>query len=289
MDTEKKSDFINIEQVIRSKNPRLLKMLPGFALSYIKRIIHQDHINDFIRRHGDKKNFAFVDEIITEFGPNVTWEGLENIPSTGGCIVASNHPLGGIDGIALLQVMARRRSDIKFIVNDLLMNIKNFDEIFVGVNKHAKNTSETLDYIDSIYASDKVLLIFPAGLVSRKQEKGIIRDLVWKKSFVVKAKKYRRNIIPVHISGHNSSFFYNLARLRQKIGIKANIEMFYLMDEMYHQLGKNIHIRFGQPLSPDIFTNDFSEQEWAQKVKAHIYAMGSGSTEDLLPVIPSIG
>ena len=283
MDPEKKPDFINIEEVIKSKNPGLLKVLPGFLIRYIKRIIHQDHINDFIRRQGHHKSFDFVDEILLEFGPKITFEGLENIPATGGCIVAANHPLGGVDGIALLQVLGTRRKDIRFIVNDLLMNIKNFDGLFVGVNKHGKNTTETLDYIDTLYSSDGVLLIFPAGLVSRKQEKGIIRDLVWKKSFIVKAKKYQRDIIPVHISGHNSSFFYNLARWRQRLGIKANIEMFYLMDEMYHQLGKTIHIRIGKPIPPETFTPEFTEQDWAQKVKAHVYAIGSGHKADLLP------
>lgn len=285
MNTAKGADFINIEEVIRSKNPNLLRLLPGFVIRYIKKILHQDHINDFIRRHGDKKSFEFIDEIIKEFGPKVTVEGLENIPEKGGCIIASNHPLGGIDGIAMLQVIGHRRRDINFIVNDLLMNIKNFDGLFVGVNKHGKNTAETLDYIDNLYGGDGILLIFPAGLVSRKQEKGIIRDLVWKKSFIVKAKKYQRNIVPVHISGHNSNFFYNLARIRQKIGIKANVEMFYLMDEMYHQFGKNIHIRIGKPIPASTFTNDKNEIYWSQKVKDHVYALGNGTTANLLPVV----
>ena len=285
MESGQQKDFINIEEVIRSKNPRLLQLMPGFLLRYVKRILHQEHINDFIRREGHKKSFEFVDEIIREFGPVVSFEGLENIPEKGGCIVASNHPLGGVDGIALLQVIGRKRKDIRFIVNDLLMNIKNFDGLFVGVNKHGKNTAETLDFIDTLYASDNVMLIFPAGLVSRKQEKGIIRDLTWKKSFISKAKKYQRNIIPAYITGNNSSFFYNFARWRQRLGIKSNIEMFYLMDEMYHQMGKNIHIKFGKPISYTIFTSDRSEQEWAQKVKEHVYALPTGDSAAMLPVI----
>lgn len=285
MESGKPKDFINIKEVIRSKNPRLLKVMPGFLIRYVKKILHQDFINDFIRREGHKKSFEFVDAIIKEFGPKVTFEGLENIPETGGCIVASNHPLGGLDGIALLQVIGRKRHDISFIVNDLLMNIKNFDGLFVGVNKHGKNTAETLDYIDSLYASDKVMLIFPAGLVSRKQQKGVIKDLTWKKSFVSKAKKYRRNIIPAYITGNNSAFFYNFARWRQRLGIKSNIEMFYLMDEMYHQMGKSVHIKFGKPISHTIFDVSHSEQVWAQKVKDHVYALASGDTASMLPVI----
>ena len=268
--------YIDIEEVIKSKNPGLLKWMPGFAIRYIKRIIHQDHINDFLARHGEKKSFDFIDECIKEFGVEVTWEGLEHIPDQGGCIIASNHPIGGLDGIALMQVVSHKRKDIKFIVNDILMNIKNLEDVFVGVNKHKKNTAQVLDLIDTYYAGTTAVIIFPAGLVSRKQEKGLIRDLECKKSFITKAKKYERNIIPVHISGRNSNFFYNLARFRGKVGIKANVEMFYLMDEMYHQLGKNIHIKIGQPIQHEMLTSQYSDQEWAQKVKAHIYNLAEG-------------
>jgi putative hemolysin len=275
IDTPKK-DFINIEDIIHAKNPRLLKFLPRFVINYLKKILHQDLINDFIRRHGDKTSFAFVDEIIKEFGAKVSFEGLENIPENGGGIIASNHPLGGLDGMALLQVLGRKRSDIKFVVNDILLGIKNFDDHFIGVNKHGKNTAQTLDLIDSYYNSDQLLLIFPAGLVSRKQDHGIIKDLEWKKSFINKAKKFNKEIYPVHISGHNSNFFYNLARLRQKVGIKANIEMFYLMDEMYHQNGKDIHIKIGKSIPSSTFNDNYSDQTWAQKVKEHVYKIGEG-------------
>lgn len=271
--------LIDLEEVIKSKNPTLLKWMPGLIIKYLKRIIHQEHINDFIRRHGDKKSFDFVDEIIKEFGVEVTFEGLEHIPQSGGCIIASNHPIGGLDGIALLQVLAKVRKDQKFIVNDILLNIKNLDNIFVGVNKHGKNTGEVLDLIDSYYAGEGTLLIFPAGLVSRKQKNGLIRDLTWKKSFIVKAKKFKRNIIPVHIAGRNSEFFYNLAKWRGKLGIKANLEMLYLMDEMYHQLGKNIHIKIGKPLSYELFNERYNDHEWAQKVKEHIYNLAEGKDD----------
>ena len=245
--SEKK--FIDIEEIIKSKNPKLLKVLPQFIISYIKRIAHEDHINEFIRLNGHKTSFDFVDAIINEFKPIVSISGLENIPAHGGCTIASNHPLGGLDAMALLQSIGKRRRDIKFIVNDVLLNIKNFENEFIGVNKHGKNSIKTLDLIDSYYNSEQLVLIFPAGLVSRKQGKGIIKDLEWKKSFIVKAKKFKRDIIPVHISGYNSNFFYNLAKLRQKAGIKANIEMFYLIDEMYHQKDKKIHLTFGKPIN----------------------------------------
>ena len=152
--------FIDIEAVINSKNPTLLKILPGFILSYIKRIAHEVYINEFINKHGHKTSFDFVDAIISEFKPIVTFSGLENIPESGGGILAANHPLGGIDAMAFLQSVGKKRRDIKFIVNDVLLNIKNFEKEFIGVNKHGKNSTKTLDLIDSYYNSDQLLLIF---------------------------------------------------------------------------------------------------------------------------------
>jgi putative hemolysin len=274
-ESEPVKKFIDVEAVIRSKNPALLNWIPKIALRYIKRILHQDHVNDFIRRHGEKTSFAFVDEIIREFGAVVSSEGLEHLPASGGCIIAANHPIGGLDAMALIQSVASKRSDQQFIVNDVLMNITNLKDLFIGVNKHGKNPTEALQRMDEAYAGSGAVLIFPAGLVSRKQKSGI-KDLVWKKSFITKARKFQRDIIPVHISGRNSDFFYNLAKWRNRLGIQANIEMFYLMDEMYHQFGKNIHIRFGEPISYSTFTTDKKDQEWAEAVKNHVYKLAEG-------------
>ena len=208
--------------------------MPGFIISYLKRVAHQEDINDFIRRHGHRQEFDFVDAIIDEFGAHVKVAGIENIPKTGGCIFAANHPLGGLDAMALVQIVGRTRKDIRFIVNDILLQLKNLKGIFIGVNKHGKNTPDIYANLDELYASGSGVLIFPAGLVSRKRD-GKIRDLEWRKSFITKARKNELDVIPVFIKGKNSEFFYNLARFRERIGIKANIEMLYLADEMYRQ------------------------------------------------------
>jgi 1-acyl-sn-glycerol-3-phosphate acyltransferase len=276
---ESSNDFINVEDIISTKNPKLLKVLPRFIINYLKRIVHQDFVNDFIRKNGHKNSFEFADAIIHDFGPIATFSGLENIPESGGAILASNHPLGGIDAIALIQSVGKKRKDIKFIVNDILLSLKNFENEFIGVNKHGKNPVSTLDLIDKQYNSDQLVLIFPAGLVSRKQNGGVIKDLEWKKSFITKSKKFQRDIIPVHITGENSSFFYNLSKIRTSLGIKANLEMLYLMDEMYHQRGKKIHVTFGKPISPNKFDNSKSDFEWAQHVKEFIYIHNKNLTE----------
>jgi putative hemolysin len=277
--------FINVEKAIASKNPRLLKALPGFLLKYIKRTIHENDLNEAIYRHRDKHGYEIVKAAMEVFGAHTDVKGEENIPVEGGVIMAANHPLGGLDGIAFMKVVGHYRKDIRFFVNDLLMALKNFAPIFVPVNKHGRNSAEYTQKFEEVYASDRCILIFPAGLVSRRQKGGIIEDLVWKKSFITKAVQYKKNIIPVFIDGHNSSFFYNLAYWRKKIGIKANLEMFYLVDEMYRQKGKTITFIFGDPISWETFSKDQPAEYWSERVKQHVYALKSGDKTKMLPTI----
>ena len=277
--------FINIEKAIASKNPRLLKLLPGFLLRYIKRVIHEDELNDAIYRNRHRHDIDFVNAAMEEFGANTSVRGEENIPREGGVIMAANHPLGGLDGIAFMKVAGQYRPDIRFFVNDLLMALKNFAPIFVPVNKHGRNSSEYTQKFEEVYASDACLLIFPAGLVSRRQEHRKVMDLMWRKSFITKAIQYHKNVVPVYIDGHNSKFFYNLAYWRKKIGIKANLEMFYLVDEMYRQKGKTISFIFGEPISWETFTRDKPAEYWAGRVKEHVYALKSGDKSKMLPTV----
>jgi putative hemolysin len=272
-----KDKFIELEKIIGSKNPRLLKVLPSFVLNYLKNVIHQDKINDFIDRNGHLRNVDFVEAVFTEFGAIANVKGLEHVPATGGCIIAANHPMGAVDAMGLMKMVGQKRTDMRFFVNDILLNLTNFGELFVGVNKHGKNPKENLRMMDDIFASDNCVLFFPAGLVSRRQN-DIVRDLEWQKSFIGKAIQYKKPIIPTYIGGQNSNFFYNLANWRKRLGIKANIEMLYLVDEMYQQKGKTIDYVFGEPIPPSVFSREISQIEWAQKMKDYVYELGNGAT-----------
>ena len=221
--TEITRNFIDLDKIIADKSPKLAKMLPGFVLGYLKRIVHQDELNVIIYENRDKFGVDFAEAVLSGFGIKVKSVGLENLPETGRYLLASNHPLGGPDGLALMQEVAKVRKDFLFPVNDLVMNLNNLKPVFIPVNKHGSN-ADNIRLFNETFASDHLLLYFPAGLVSRKQ-KGKIIDLDWKKTFLSKAIKYKRDIIPVHIDGRNTNFFYMLANLRKKLGIKANIEM----------------------------------------------------------------
>lgn len=264
--------FIDLEDVIRKKNPRLLKVLPGFLIRFLKRIIYQDEINEVIRNNKPRYGLDFVAGIVKDFGTRVEVDGFENIPATGRFIFAANHPLGGLDGIVLMHEIGKKHPNIKFIVNDLLLNIKNLEILFVPVNKHGRQSTEYARRIDETYQSDNQILYFPAGLCSRKI-KGRIVDLTWHKSFIVKATQYKRDIIPVYVEGRNTSFFYNLANLRKFLGIKANIEMIFLVGEMFKQKKKLIRLTFGKPIPYSTFDSSKSPSDWALEVRNMVYSM----------------
>ncbi|MFH2142507.1 MAG: 1-acyl-sn-glycerol-3-phosphate acyltransferase, partial [Bacteroidota bacterium] len=228
--SENKAVLIDIDEVIKNKNPKLYKRLPGFILRYLKRLLHQDEMNFHLEKNKDNFGLDFVDGILNDFNLNVISSGEDNIPVEGRFLFAANHPLGALESMALMQVVGKHFKDIRFLVNDLLMHLKNIHPIFVPINKHGSQSKESLKKIEDSYASEMQVMSFPAGLVSRKV-KGKIIDLEWKKNFISKAIKYKRDIIPVYINGRNSNFFYNFARFRKRIGIKTNIEMLFLPKE----------------------------------------------------------
>lgn len=276
--------LIDIEALFASKNPKLLRIIPGFILSYLKKITHQESVNGYIWRNRDKVGLPFVEAILKEFGVNVVVRdnrslpvpSINVVPVTGRFIIASNHPLGGLDGMALMQELGKLREDIVFPVNDLLMNVPGLRPLFIPINKHGRNT-ENAQLINDTFASEKMILYFPAGLVSRKQRfqgKMVVRDLEWKNTFIKKAKKFQRDIIPVYVAGRNSAWFYNLARWRKYLGIKANIEMLYLVDEMAKQFNKTITLVVGDIIPYTTFDKSKNETQWAAWVQENVYNLG---------------
>jgi 1-acyl-sn-glycerol-3-phosphate acyltransferase len=271
---EQRRKTIDIEEIIKGKNPRLYSLLPRFVLNYIKRKLHEDAVNDCLWINRNKYGLEFNQACLDFVGATVSWEGLENIPANGGVIVAANHPLGGLDGMALVHAVGQRRKDCRFIVNDILTNMKNFGDVFIGVNKVGASPGETLRAVEALYESSQCVAIFPAGLVSRKQS-GVIKDLEWKKSFITKAIQYNKPVVPAYIGGRNSNFFYNFALWRKRLGIKANIEMFFLADEMIKQRGQHIRIKFGAPIYPEALEKPRPRThfQYAQEIKELVYAM----------------
>ena len=259
--------FIDVEKIILDKNPKLYNRLPKFVLSYLKKILWEDEVNRIIVDNKGVSGVQFCRNVIREFNIKVTIDGIENAPKAGGVTFASNHPLGGIDALAFIDQFSHYRSDIKFIANDILLNLEPMRDIFVGVNKHGNTQFPSLKNIDSVLANDESVVIFPAGLVSRKIN-GVVQDLDWKKTFVTRARKHKVPIVPVHINGELSPFFYRLSSIRKALGIKANIEMLYLVNELFKQKNSSIKIIFGKAIQPEsLDPNIRKDHAWAQYIK----------------------
>ncbi|MGZ3900366.1 MAG: 1-acyl-sn-glycerol-3-phosphate acyltransferase [Bacteroidia bacterium] len=262
--------FIDVDKVLREKAKTLYKTLPGFAINWLKRKLHEDEINAGMVNLSKFHELEFNDEVLKFLNVKVEVHGVENLPTNGGVIIAANHPLGGLDGMALIKAIGDVRGDVRFIVNDILKNIKNYGDVFVGVNKVGGQSRNSLQFVEQVYAQEVAILVFPAGLVSRKFPQGI-RDLEWNKSFINKSIKYNKPIVPVFIEGHNSKFFYSFAKWRKRIGIKANIEMLFLPDEMFKQKGNTIKIHFGKVIEPSLFYTVYTPQQWSNIMHDYIY------------------
>ena len=262
---------IDIKQVLRQKAPSAARKIPGFMVDYLIRTVHQDELNEILRRYHDKDGVAFMQELIGYFDLNLELVNEENIPAEGRYIFASNHPLGGLDGICLSAIIGGRfDGKIRYLVNDLLLYLSNLRSIFVPIIKHGAQGKKNAELIEKAYASDNQIITFPAGLCSRKQN-GKIQDTEWKKSFIQKAVEYRRDIVPVFFEGRNSNFFYRLANMRKALGIKMNYEMIYLPDEMFKSKHKTYSIHFGKPIPWQTFDSSRKSAEWAEWVKEIVY------------------
>lgn len=250
----------------------MARLLPGFIYRYIERIVWQDWINSFLERNREKTGLDFIHAIFDEFNTKVIIKGEENIPLKGRYIFASNHPLGGFDGVILIDAVSRYLGESKFLVNDILMNLQPMDDLFVPINKHGAQSKDSVLILDEFYSSDIQILTFPSGMVSRKI-KGVITDLQWKKNFISKAIQYQRDVVPVHFSGKNSKFFYNLSNIRTFLGIKWNLEMFYLVDESMKHRNSEITVTFGPPVQWITFDKSKTHQEWADFIRAKVYSL----------------
>jgi len=279
---------LNIEQIFKEKNPGLLKLIPGFIMRYIKRVVHEKDMNSILAKSKGIYGIDFATHIVNEIGIKVSILGLENVPNEGPVILAANHPLGGMDAMAMISFIGKKRKDIKFIVNDILTKLTNFGAVFVPVNKLGANTKQHLEFLNQVYASDNLVMIFPAGLCSRKIN-GVVQDIEWNKNFVVNALKYQHPIIPMLVIAKNSNWFYNTARFRTKLGIKANIEMFYLVDEMFKQKGKSIKLIIGKPILPSLLVNEKNPKQWANIIREFVYSLEKEPDGDFAEYVQKFG
>jgi putative hemolysin len=263
---------IDIREVVKGKNPKLAGKIPWFVYNWLSRILHLKELNEFLAVYGHLSGVPFIDAAFKYLNIRYDIFGAGNVPSNGKFIFVGNHPLGGLDGMIILKFLNENLGVTKSISNDFLMEVKPLAHWFVPINKVGAQSRDYAQMVDELYKSDEQILIFPAGLCSRKTN-GKIADLTWQKHFIQKAVQHQIDIIPIYFQGRNSNFFYNLANVRKLLKIKVNIEMMYLVDELFKHRNKTFKLYFGKPIPYTTFDKSKKPNEWADEVKRMTYKL----------------
>ncbi|WP_297062697.1 1-acyl-sn-glycerol-3-phosphate acyltransferase [uncultured Duncaniella sp.] len=275
MKNDKTPMRIDIDEVLRQRMSGYYKFIPKFAVKLLERVICQDGLNRLLLHNADKSGVDFCRGVIDDLGVSYRVNG--SLPKNDSrVIIVSNHPLGGLDGMILAAMVSEQyggRKDVKFVVNDLLTFVEPLRPIFLGVNKHGKQSREAAAMLEEAFESDVPMLMFPAGLVSRQNSDGLIADLKWNKMVVNKAISSHRDIIPLHFGGENSRFFYKFARLRTLLGLKFNIEMVRLPAEVFKSAGKTFDVNIGAPIRWQSLRGGKYAQSQADCLREAVYSL----------------
>lgn len=267
---------IDIDQILDNKAGSKARFVPGFVRTWLKGIAHQDEVNGFLESAGDKQGVPWLNAVMEFLDVTLDIHGMENLPDDADgkrFTFVSNHPLGGPDGIAIGQVLGHRYDGrIRYLVNDLLMNLHGLAPLCVPINKTGKQSRDFPRLVEAAFGSDNHIIMFPAGLCSRRQN-GVIRDLPWNKTFITKSVETQRDVVPIYFSGRNSDRFYNLANFGKRLGLKFNIAMLYLADETFKNRHKTFSLHIGKPIPWQTFDRSRKPAEWAAWVQEQVYQL----------------
>ena len=278
--TEKDKNYrktIDLDAVLQGKMGKKARWVPRPAVSWLKKTIHQDEVNDFLWESRGLTGTPWLKATMKYLDMVLEIEGAENLPSKDDgrlYTFVSNHPLGGIDGVALGSIIGEHYDDnFRYLVNDLLMNLPGLAPLCIPINKTGKQSRDFPAMVEAGFRSDHHMLMFPAGICSRKGSDGQIRDIDWKKTFVSKSVETHRDVVPIHFGGRNSEKFYRIANLGDRLKLKFTIATLWLVDEMYKNVGKTFRVTIGKPIPWQTFDKSKSPVQWAQWVREQVYSL----------------
>ena len=267
---------IDVRQILRGKMGAKAKYVPGFIVKWLERILHQDEVNEFLWDNRDRTGVEWLESCLKYLDTTLDIVGEENLPDGDDgrlYTFVSNHPLGGQDGVALGAILGRHYGgNFRYLVNDLLMNLPGLAPLCIPINKTGRQSRNFPAMVEAGFRGDNHILMFPAGICSRRID-GTIHDLPWKKTFISKSVETHRDVVPIHFGGRNSDFFYNLANTCKRLGIKFNIAMLYLADEMYKNRHKTFRVAIGKPIPWQTFDKSKTPMEWAKYVQDIVYKL----------------
>ena len=276
MQPDKAPFQIDIDEILRSKAGPKAKRIPRFIVAWLKRRLHQDQVNDFLRIIGDKEGVPWLKGCLDFLDTKLEVKGLENLPSDADgrrFTFVSNHPLGGQDGVALGYVLGSHYDGrIKYLVNDLLMFLPGLAPLCIPINKTGKQSRQFPAMVEAGFSGDDHILMFPAGLCSRRRH-GVIRDLPWNKTFITKSVQHQRDVVPIYFSGRNSNKFYTIANICKMFGLKFNLAMLYLVDELFKNQHKTFEVHIGRPIPWQTFDRSRTATQWAAYVQDIVYQL----------------
>lgn len=267
---------IDIEKICREKLGDKAKYVPSVLTKWLKHIIHQDEVNRFLWESRQVSGTEWLEECVKYLDMHLHLQGVENLPDKEDGRVytfVSNHPLGGVDGVALGSIIGKHYDGrFRYLVNDLLMNLPGLAPLCIPINKTGKQGRDFPAMVEAGFSSNNHILMFPAGLCSRRRD-GVIRDIPWTKTFLKKSVQYKRDIVPIHFDGQNSKFFYRLANFSDKYIKKVNIAMLFLVDEMYKNVHKDFTVKIGKPIPWQTFDKSKTPAQWAIYVEEQVYKL----------------
>lgn len=267
--------MIDIEKIVCSKLGKGSRFIPKFVFNGLRRFIHEEWINTFLNQEGEKQGAEWLCDCMKYINVRLEVSGLENLPPAGAppCTFVSNHPLGGADGVALGSILATHYNNrVKYLVNDLLMNLHGLAPLCIPVNKTGGQSRSLPAMIKAGFEGQDHIIMFPAGLCSRLID-GEVKDLPWRKTFIQKSVETQRDVVPIHFYGENSPRFYRIARWCQRLKLKVNLAMPTLPDELFKAQGKTFRVVIGKPIAWQTFTKERTATEWAAYVREQAYAL----------------
>ena len=275
METDMK-ETIDIDKILVNKMGNKAKFVPRPFISWLKRIIHQDEVNKYLWESRHLSGTEWLEECVRYLDMTIELVGEENLPKKDDgrlYTFVSNHPLGGEDGVALGAIIGRHYDGkFRYLVNDLLMNLPGLAPVCIPINKTGNQSRNFPAMVEAGFKSDNHMLMFPAGICSRKRGEEI-RDIAWKKTFITKSVEYQRDVVPIHFGGQNSPFFYKLANFSDKYVKKVNLAMLFLVDEMYKNVHKTFRVAVGKPIPWQTFDKSKTATQWAQYVQDIVYEL----------------
>lgn len=273
---------IDIKRILKDKMGSKARFVPCFLVTWLKKIIHEDEVNRFLWENRNLKGTEWLTACVQYLDMTLDIVGAENLPDKNDgklYTFVSNHPLGGQDGVSLGSIIGRHYDGkFRYLVNDLLLNLPGLKPVSIGINKTGKQSRDFPRMVEAGFNSDNHLLMFPAGLNSRRIN-GEIHDLPWKKTFITKSVETHRDVVPIHFSGQNSKRFYRIAKFSNRY-LPFNLAMLFLVDEMYRNVGKTFRITIGKPIPWQTFNKTKTPMEWANFVEERVYALSSNDNKE---------